>query len=85
MADLEERVSNIEERNKNVEADKAWETSWSRRIIIALFTYVVVGIFLSAIAVPDAWVGSLVPAIGFVLSTLSIPYFKKVWITKYRK
>ena len=27
MKELEERISNIEKRNKKVETDKAWETS----------------------------------------------------------
>ncbi len=45
MDSLEERVAKIETRNQTVESDKAWETSWTRRGAIALFTYVVVVIF----------------------------------------
>ena len=29
---LEEELDGIKERNKKVEIDKAWETSWTRRI-----------------------------------------------------
>ena len=39
---LEERVKKIEERNKKVELDKAWETSWTRKIGIIILTYVIV-------------------------------------------
>ena len=40
--DLEERIKRIEERNKRVEIDKAWETSWTRRICICVLTYIIV-------------------------------------------
>ena len=39
---LEGRIAELEERNKRVELDKAWETSWTRKIIIAVLTYLVV-------------------------------------------
>ncbi len=35
---LEQRVQELEARNKRVEADKAWETSWARRVAIAVLT-----------------------------------------------
>ena len=37
--DLEKEIKEIKERNKRVETDKAWETSWTRKICIALLTY----------------------------------------------
>ena len=37
---LEERVKAIEERNKRVEGDKAWETCGLRKVLIILFTYI---------------------------------------------
>ena len=30
--ELEKEIEQIKERNKRVELDKAWETSWTRRI-----------------------------------------------------
>jgi len=44
-----------------VEIAKAWETSWTRRELIAI-----------------------VPALAFVLSTLALPIFKKIWVRKLR-
>jgi len=80
---IEERVEKIEQRNKSVELDKAWETSWTRIIIIAIFTYVIVGIFLQVINIPRPWISALVPVIGFTLSTITMPFFKNWWVKQF--
>ena len=80
MVTLENRVRQIEIRNKKVEADKAWETSWTRRFLLIVFTYLAIGLYLNTILVPNPWLNAIVPAIGFLLSTLSLPYFKKLWL-----
>lgn len=85
MEALEERVQKIEERNESVELDKAWETSWARRVLIAGFTYIAIGIFLMVIRVDRPWLAAIVPAIGFTLSTLTMPYFKRAWLKRLRK
>lgn len=84
MENLEQRIKIIEERNAKVETDKAWEKSWTRRILLAVFTYLAISLYIRAIGVPEPWLNGIVPAIGFILSTLSMPFFKKMWI-KYRK
>ncbi len=84
METLEERVLKIEERNKAVETDKAWETSWTRRAILMIFTYLAVAIYLQAIEVEKPWINAIVPALAFMISTLTMPFFKKLWI-KLRK
>lgn len=76
---LEERVKKIEERNRRVETDKAWETSWTRRGLVALFTYLALGIYLWVIKLPEPWLNAIVPTIGFLLSTLTLPWFRKIW------
>lgn len=83
MKDLEARLKKIEDRNIKVETDKAWETSWTRRFLLILFTYLSIGFYLNAIQVPNAWLNAIVPAVGFLLSTLTLPYFKNLWI-KYK-
>lgn len=85
MEPLEERVSRIEERNRIVEADKSWETSWARRLLIVLFTYVAIGVFLSVIHIDRPWLSAIVPAIGFTLSTLTMPLFKQAWLKRMRE
>ena len=36
---LEKEVLVIRQRNEGVEIDKAWETSWARRTLVFVFTY----------------------------------------------
>lgn len=85
MESIEQRVERIEERNKSVETDKAWETSWVRRGLIALFTYLAVGLYLWTIAVSRPWINAIVPTVGFLLSTLTLPFFKKLWLSRIQK
>lgn len=80
MDTLEERVQKIEERNVRVQADKAWEGSLTRKALVALFTYVVISIFFSIIGVAKPLINAIVPTLGFILSTLTMPFFKEMWI-----
>ena len=79
---LEKRVERIEERNLRVEDDKAWETCWTRRSLIAIFTYLSVALYFLVIGLPSPWLNAIVPTAGFLLSTLTLPYFKKLWLSK---
>ena len=73
MNDLEKRISDIESRNKRVELDKKWETSFTRRVSICILTYIVVLLFSYFINTSNnIFLSSLVPVIGFSLSTLSV-------------
>jgi hypothetical protein len=81
--EIEKEILIIKERNAKVEADKAWEISWSRKIIVAILTYVVVVILFYFARLPRPFVGAIVPTIGFVLSTLSVSIFKKWWINNF--
>lgn len=76
---LGKRIAQIEQRNENVEADKAWETSWSRRMLLVIFTYLAISLYLNAIRIDKPWLNAIVPAIGFLLSTLTLPIFKELW------
>jgi len=80
MENIEQRLQKIEERNSKVEIDKAWETSFSRRFLLALFTYLAISLYLFAIDVSSPWINAIVPAIGFLISTLTMPFFKRVWL-----
>lgn len=73
-------IDQIKDRNKKVETDKAWETSWTRKICIALLTYFVVVLYSYIISqFSNIWLSSLVPVFGFILSTLSIKFVRKIW------
>lgn len=85
MKELEERVNKIEDRNKKVELNKSWETSWTRRICIMILTYIVVIIYSYLIKnVDNIFLSSLVPVIGFTLSTLSLNLVRKIWENKLK-
>ncbi len=78
-------IEAIHERNARVEADKAWETSWTRKIIITLGTYTIVSGYLMLLGMERACLHALVPAGSYFVSTLSLPIFKKLWVEKVYK
>ena len=83
---LAEEIKKIQERNKRVELDKAWETSWIRKICICILTYIVVVVYSYIIRYFDnILLSSLVPVIGFTLSTLSLKYVRIMWEKKKEK
>ena len=82
---LEKEILLIKARNKRVEADKEWETSWSRKILLMTFTYLGIGFYLRAINIDKPWLNAIVPSVGFLLSTLTLPVFKKIWERYFHK
>ena len=85
MKNLEKRLAAIEERNRRVETDKDWEKSNARRFLLVAFTYLSVGAYLQAVGIAQPWLNAIVPAIAFMLSTLTLPFFKKLWIDWRKK
>lgn len=80
MEELKNEIEKIKQRNAKVELDKAWETSLARRLCICILTYIVVVIYTySTSKINNMWLSSLVPVIGFTLSTLSLKYIRKLW------
>ena len=79
MPDLNEQLVAIQERNRRVEQDKAWERSWTRRLFIAAITYLVAGFWLVVIHEALPWFKALVPTGGYLLSTLSLSIIKRWW------
>ncbi len=80
---LESEIKSIKERNARVELNKKWETSWTRRLCICVLTYIVVILYSITIQnVSNVFLSSLVPVIGFTLSTLSLGFIRKIWEKK---
>jgi hypothetical protein len=75
-------VNQILERNARVEADKAWETSLTRRGVIATITYFVAVFFMWRIGVTEPFLNAVVPTGGYLLSTLSLGVVKRWWLKK---
>lgn len=83
IKELEKEINEIKERNKRVELDKKWETSLTRKICIAILTYIVVIIYSILISkIDNVLLSSLVPVIGFILSTLSLNIIRRIWESK---
>jgi len=78
-------VEQILERNSRVELDKAWETSKTRRAVIAIITYGVAVFFMWRIGIGEPYLNALVPTGGYLLSTLSLSFVKKHWLKKFTK
>ena len=83
---IESEIKNIKARNARVELDKKWETSWTRRLCICVLTYIVVVVYCLMIeAGSNVFLSSLVPVIGFTLSTLSLGLVRKIWEKRVNK
>ena len=83
MEELKKEIEEIKQRNKRVELDKKWETSWTRKLCIMVLTCVVVVVYTTIITkITNVWLSSLVPVIGFTLSTLSLKMVRKIWEKK---
>lgn len=85
IEELQQEIEEIKMRNRRVEMDKAWETSWTRRLIILVLTYAVIVIFFYFAQLPKPFTNAIVPAIAFMLSTLTISLFKKWWLNYIKK
>ncbi|HEY5152509.1 MAG TPA: hypothetical protein VII55_00895 [Candidatus Saccharimonadales bacterium] len=79
---LEARVEKLESRNRRVEADKAWEISWMRRLSLMVLIYLTVVFYLRFVVHIDPWINGLVPVIGYFISTLTVGLLKKRWVAR---
>jgi len=85
LPELKNEIAEIKKRNMRVEADKAWETSLFRKILVAILTYAVIVLFFAVAELPKPFVNAIVPTLGFLLSTLSVSVFKKLWLKRRKK
>lgn len=79
-SELLSRIAKIEARNQKVEKEKAWETSWVRKIAIAVLTYFTLAAYFGLVLKVDPWMNAIVPTVGFLLSTLSFTLIKNIWL-----
>lgn len=77
--DFEKEIKKIQERNKKVELDKAWETSKTRKISIAVLTYFVMVLVMYSLDMANPFIGAIIPTLGFTLSTFSMDFIKEFW------
>ena len=80
IEELKSEVERIKGRNKKVEADKAWETSFVRRACVAASTYCLVVILFFTIGVDKPFLNAIIPAVAYIISTASLGVFKSWWL-----
>jgi hypothetical protein len=85
LVEIKKEIELIKERNKRVEADKAWETSGTRVVSVLLMTYIITAVVFYMIRVNNFLLNAIIPTLGFYLSTLSLPFIKNWWIKKIFK
>lgn len=85
LGDLDKEINQIKARNKRVETDKAWEGSYTRKALLSIFTYLAMGLYMDAIGIDKWWLNAIIPTLGFLLSTLTLPFFKNIWVKYIQK
>lgn len=83
--DLKKEIKKLKQRNKKVEADKDWELSLFRKLLILILTYLVIAIFFLFAKIEKPFLNAIVPSLAFLLSTLTMPFFKKFWLKNIKK
>jgi hypothetical protein len=79
---LEKEIQEIKNRNKKVEADKTWETSITRKVFIAISTYLLIFLFMVMLGIDRPFISSLIPAVAYLISTASLEKIKSKWLQK---
>ncbi len=80
LDDMRRDMLEIQQRNARVERDKAWETSWTRRLVIAGAIWAGAWPWLDSLGVELAARHAAVPSVAYVVSTLSLPVVKRWWM-----
>lgn len=79
---IETELQTIRERNVRVESDKAWEVSGVRVLSIVIITYIVAALVMFLIGTTNYLSNALIPVVGYLLSTQSLPAIKKLWLKR---
>ena len=85
IKEFKKRINDIENRNKRVEGDKAWETSTLRKVLILILTYIFAVLYLKIADTTNPFLGAVVPCVGFFLSTQTLNIIKKKWLNRRKK
>lgn len=80
---LKIQIRFLQERNFIKDKGKKFEGSYTRVSFIMLITYATISAYMYLIGVKDPLLNAIVPAVGFNLSTWSLPWLKKVWMAFY--
>lgn len=79
---IKEELAIIKSRNKRVELDKAWETSYTRKLTIVVMTYLLIVIFMLVAKLDRPFISAIIPTVAYLISASALPVFKKWWIKR---
>ncbi|MDB5258932.1 MAG: hypothetical protein JWO73_140 [Candidatus Taylorbacteria bacterium] len=82
LKEIEQDIQDIKDRNSKVGAEKAWEVSLFRKVSIAAITYIIASVAMYFIGVSNYLLSALIPTLGYILSTQSLPLLKQWWIRR---
>jgi hypothetical protein len=85
LSKIEQAIQSLNERNIRVEAEKSWEVSFFRKALITIITYVIASLVLYIIGAQNFFLSALIPTVGYILSTQSLPVIKRWWIRNKSK
>ncbi len=86
MDQLQQALAEIQERNRRVEMQKAWEGSLTRRFFIATVTYTIAYLYMRyGLEVARPHLDAFVPTGGYLLSTFSLPIIREWWMNRCYK
>eukprot|EP01041_Mallomonas_annulata_P010035 gene10035-20897_t len=80
---LKEFMQQLKSRNSMKDKSKKFEGSWTRIGVIMAITYGTLTLYMTLIGVNEPFLNAVVPALGFNLSTWSLPHVKTLWIKWY--
>ncbi len=80
LQEVRQELAEIRTRNLRVEREKAWETSWTRRLVITAATWLGAWLWLRDLGLANAARQALVPSGAYAFSTLSLPVLRRWWI-----
>lgn len=75
-------MEKIKERNKRVETDKAWETSKTRNLFIALSAFTLIYIVMRQVNADHPLENALLGSIAYYLSTQSYGILRSWWLKR---
>jgi len=80
---LEEQVQKLNLMQKYDELKSKWDRSLVRIIYVSTTTYLFVAVFMFILEVDNYLVNALIPSLGYILSTQTLPSIKKAWVRYY--
>lgn len=82
VEELEKQIEQIQARNRRVEADKAWETSKTRNVFIAVVSFLLVYLVMTLINADNPFFNALISSAAYLFSTTSLGVLKNWWLSR---